>query len=227
MAAPASESGPRADRLDLTRQLARSASTPGRETEWFEELYRAARERRAVVPWARHEPHPLLTDWAKDPRPRAGKALVVGCGLGDDAALLASLGFRTTAFDISPTAVSIARERFRTAPIEFGTADLLDLPREWLQAFDLVVEAMTVQALPRTLRARATDAVRSLVRPSGRLLVIGMLLPEGADPETGPPWCLSRADLAAFARDGLRHEGTVESDGEERVRYRAEYTRDV
>ncbi len=233
MSAPAPESGRPQTHLDVTRTLAQSARIPGRETEWFDRLYRAARDRKAVVPWARLAPHPLLTDWAEDPRPRTGKALVVGCGLGDDAALLASLGFRTTAFDISPTAVSIARERFPAAPIEFGTADLLNLPRAWLQAFDLVVEAMTVQSLPRTLRPRATAAVRSVVRPAGRLLVIGMLLPDDADPDDGPPWCLSRADLAAFARDGLRHEGTAEDEGAtagegtERIRYRAEYTRDV
>ncbi|MDZ7952448.1 hypothetical protein [Nostoc sp. DedQUE09] len=34
------------------------------------------------------------------------KALVIGCGLGDDAEALAHLGFEVTTFDISPTAMS-------------------------------------------------------------------------------------------------------------------------
>ncbi|MCC5670705.1 class I SAM-dependent methyltransferase [Nostoc sp. CHAB 5784] len=39
------------------------------------------------------------------------KALVIGCGLGDDAEAIASLGFEVTAFDISPTAIAWCQER--------------------------------------------------------------------------------------------------------------------
>ena len=41
-----------------------------------------------------------------------GLAIVTGCGLGDDAEHVASLGYATIAFDVSPTAVAAARRRF-------------------------------------------------------------------------------------------------------------------
>ncbi len=42
----------------------------------------------------------------------AQRAVVIGCGLGADAEYVASLGFDTTSFDISGTAIRLARQRF-------------------------------------------------------------------------------------------------------------------
>ena len=100
------------------------------------------------------------------------RALVVGAGLGFDAEHLAALGFATTAFDVAPTAVAMARERAPGSAVDYRVADLLDLPREWDGAFDLVVEIITVQALPEELRAPATAAIASTVAPGGTLFVV-------------------------------------------------------
>jgi hypothetical protein len=83
------------------------------------------------------------------------------------------------------------------------TADLLDLPKAWMRRFDLVVEVMTVQALPRRLRSAATQGVSSLVSESGTLVVIASALGAGDDPDVGPPWPLTRAEVDAFADHGL------------------------
>ena len=40
------------------------------------------------------------------------------------------------------------------------------------QAFDLVAECITVQALPVALRTQAVDAIASTVAPGGTLVVI-------------------------------------------------------
>ncbi|MFI7463293.1 methyltransferase domain-containing protein [Nonomuraea sp. NPDC049646] len=64
----------------------------------------------------------------------------------------------TVAFDVSASAVRLARERFPDSPVDYVTADLLDPPAAWRHVFDLVVEIMTVQALPEELHARATRA---------------------------------------------------------------------
>lgn len=105
----------------------------------------------------RGEPNALLVDWAEQREPDgAGKrALVVGCGLGQDAEYLAGLGFRTTAFGIAPTAVNGARERFPKSAVDFVVANLLDPPAEWACAFDLVVESITIQSMPLSVRADA------------------------------------------------------------------------
>jgi ubiquinone/menaquinone biosynthesis C-methylase UbiE len=122
----------------------------------------------------------------------------VGCGLGDDAEHVASLGFRTVAFDIAPTAIRGARRRFPGSPVEYVVADLLALPAEWRGGFDLVVEHITVQALPDPPRAAAIAAVSSLVASGGTLLVVSGARADD-EPADGPPWPLTRGEIEAFA----------------------------
>jgi len=140
---------------------------PDEATAWFERLYADAEAGRAEVPWAFGVPNRLLTDWA-DGVELAGDgapALVVGCGYGDDAEYIAGRGFSTTAFDISPTAIRAALERFPSTVVAYSAADLFALPAAWRQSFALVVEVFTVQALPLRLRPAATAAVAETVAP--------------------------------------------------------------
>jgi len=169
-------------------------------TGWFEPLYAAAARGETTVPWDRHAPHQVLTEWIQRRR-LAGegrRAVVVGCGHGDDAALVASVGYRITAFDISASAIRAARERYPEARIEFVTADLLHLPGAWTEAFDLVVESQTVQALPPSMREEVIAHVASLVAPGGTLIAQAVAANED-DVYEGPPWPLTRSDIDQFA----------------------------
>lgn len=173
-------------------------------TGWFEPLYRAAAAGDAVVPWHAGAPSPLLVEWAGSRRADGSgrRALVVGCGLGDDAEHVASLGFRTVAFDIAPTAIRGARARFPDSAVEYVVADLLDAPPEWREAFDLVVEHITVQALPDPPRASAIAAVSGFVAPGGTLLVISGARSDD-EAVDGPPWPLARGEVESFATGGV------------------------
>ena len=155
-------------------ELAGPAIENGEATAWFDRLYAAGAAGEVSMPWDRDDPQPLLRDWTRRERIKgAGKsAVVVGCGLGADAEYIASLGFDTVGFDISPTAVRLARERHPDSPVDYRVADLLDLPEEWHHAFDLVVEVFTLQALPDPPRGDAARAVAGLVAPGGRLLAV-------------------------------------------------------
>ena len=126
-----------------------------------------------------------------------------GCGLGANAEYLARLGFATTAFDISPTAIRPARHRHPDSPADYVTADLLHPPPSWLRAFDLVAEIITVQALPRAVRHQATASVARLTAPGGTLLVIAAVNDATDEPQPGPPWPLTRTEVDQFAADGL------------------------
>lgn len=192
-------------------------------TGWFERLYAAAEQGEAEVPWDRGGPHPLLAEWAQERQlDGAGKrALVVGSGLGNDAELVARLGFDTVAFDISPTAVRAARRRFPDSPVDYVVADLLDPPAAWRAAFDLVVESITVQSLPDPPRAEAIANVAQTVGPSGTLLVIAAAR-DADDHVDGPPWPLTRPELDAFATGGLRPVRIEQVEGAAR-RWRAEF----
>jgi SAM-dependent methyltransferase len=184
-------------------RLSGEAAQDGDATGWFERLYADAALGQAIIPWDRQAPHPLLVEWIEQqPGHVAGRTLVVGSGLGDDAAFLATHGYRVIAFDISKSAIESARRRFPATPADFRVADLLNPPAEWRQHFDLVVETYTTQSLPVRLRATVALHVGRFVAPGGKLLVLAVAQ-DGDTPVDGPPWPLSRADLESFAVEGL------------------------
>jgi SAM-dependent methyltransferase len=195
------------------------------ETAWFERLYAAAEAGEAEVPWDRGGPNPFLEQWVRE-RSLAGagrRALVVGTALGDDAELLAARGFAVTAFDVSPTAIEGARRRFPDSEVDYRVADLLDLPAEFRGAFDVVAEAITVQALPLSLRDEAIDAIASTVAPGGTLVVVSGMW-DGDGPRDGPPWPLTRSELDGFERTLRPVDVGVARLGSE-ARWRGVYTR--
>lgn len=200
---------------DHTRVLA--AQNP---MGWFEDLYVEAEEGTAVVPWDITNPHLLLAEWGRDLAGGGRQALVVGCGYGRDSEFIAARGWATTAFDIAPTAITTIRRRFPDSHVDYQAADLFTPPADWHRSFDLVVESLTVQALPIALHERAVAAVTDFVAPGGTLLVISGARDEVV-PE-GPPWPLTEDEVRSFARDGLRAVSVERLEG----RWRAEFVRE-
>ena len=199
------------------------------DADWFERRYAAAERGEAAIPWDRGSPNPVLVRWAEE-RGLDGagrRALVVGSGLGSDAELVAAHGFDTVAFDVSPTAVKLARERFPGSRVEYVVADLLDPPEEWRRAFDLVVESLTAQSLPDPPRREAIAAVSGMVAPGGTLIVNAAIAGD-QDFGDGPPWPLTRAEVEAFATGGVRavRIEIVAGGAPGERRWRAEFTRD-
>lgn len=153
------------------------------------------------MPWASLAPSPILADWLARSERAPGTAVVVACGLGDDAEALAEHGWQVTAFDIAPTAIEWAGDRFPGSLVDYRVADLFDLPSEWSRAFALVVEVFTVQSIAPSVRPDVVRAIADLVGPGGTLLVsaIGTAVPV----QEGPPWPLMRSDLDGFSTSGL------------------------
>jgi SAM-dependent methyltransferase len=214
---------------EFARQLAAEAIAEGDATAWFERIYVAAEAGQTAVPWDRGGPSRVLVAWARD-RDLQGagrRAVVVGCGLGDDAEFIAGFGFDTTGFDISATAVRTARQRHPGSRVRYTTADLLQLPADWLQAYDLVLESNTLQALPEPPRGLAIASVGQLVAPGGTLLAIARAREPG-EPDHGPPWALTRAEIDALTGPGLALvsvEDLREAGPPPTRRWQAEFTR--
>jgi SAM-dependent methyltransferase len=265
------------------QRLAAQSLAADDPTGWFEQLYAEAAEGRAVVPWFRGAPRPPLVQWAEE-RGVTGngrRALVIGCGLGDDAEYVAGLGFTTVAFDVSASAIRTARRRFPDSAVEYVVADLLHPPAAWHEAFDLVVESYNVQSLPKPVQPEAIVQVGRMVGRGGTLLVIAHRAGEadpghepepgrapepgreakpghepgreaqpgrasessrepkpgheqdreaqpghGRGPGGGPPWPLSRAEVASFATGDLRAVRLAEvADGTGSARWVAEFAR--
>jgi 2-polyprenyl-3-methyl-5-hydroxy-6-metoxy-1,4-benzoquinol methylase len=208
------------DAYNRTVQLSTDFIGNGDPLGWFEALYATANGDPTTVPWAKLTPNPLLVEWLNQ-HPIVGKtAVVIGCGLGDDAEELSKRDIQVTAFDISESAIAWCKKRFPDSPVNYHIADLFQLA---LGTFDFVLESYTIQAMPPELRAQAMPKIAELVAPSGQLLVIC----RGREPEqplTTVPFPLTRMELSGFTQAGL-HEVEFEDLNEPDTvrRWRVQY----
>ena len=199
---------------ERTKQIQAEFAEKGDVTGWFEALYAEAEGNNEKIPWADLEPNKFLVEFAEKSNLESNgrKALVVGCGLGDDAKYLRDLGFEVTGFDISETAINWAK---RINPeIHFETADLFNPPRAWISAFEFVLEIYTIQPLPLELRPQVIEAIANFVAPNGTLLIVT----RGREDDELPPelpWALSRKDLSNFEKNGLKQTHFEEMWGDE------------
>ncbi|HRJ11291.1 MAG TPA: methyltransferase domain-containing protein, partial [Prosthecobacter sp.] len=104
------------------------------------------------TPWDKGAPSPPLLAWVERSRPQ-GRALVPGCGIGHDVALLAASGMDATGLDVAPTAVERARLAYPELAERFVLGDLFATPPEWDGAFDWIIEHTCLCALPPARRA--------------------------------------------------------------------------
>ncbi|MEX2139066.1 MAG: class I SAM-dependent methyltransferase [Pirellulales bacterium] len=211
------------------RSLAHESLRRGRPLEWFETLYHQAGGDPAVIPWADMAVNPNLSAWLArtDLIAAQRQALVIGCGLGDDAEALCAAGFRVTAFDISDTCIAWCRRRFPESSVGYCVADLFSPPPAWQRAFDFVLETYTLQVLPENLRATAIRQIADFVAGDGRLLVITRGR-DAADDPGAMPWPLLQSELSEFARAGLielTFEDYLDSEDPPVRRFRVEYRR--
>lgn len=196
--------------------------------DWFEELYASANGDEYWIPWSNGEPHHFLTEWASTIKSR-GRALVVGCGLGEDAAYLSRKGWNVTAFDISPSAIQWAKKIYSSENIDWQVADLLSLPEEWIGLFDLVVEVHILQAIPESIRILAAPNMAPLLALSGQLVCIGRLNEKEEEYE-GPPWPLSRNFIDSIGVD-MKNVDFIKkqllNDDPDVIRYRSVWERET
>ncbi|WP_206688486.1 class I SAM-dependent methyltransferase [Cyanobacterium stanieri] len=175
---------------------------------WFEELYAQANQNPQQIPWAHLQPNQQLIEWLKN-NPIHGKqkpqAVIIGCGLGDDAQAFAEAGYHVTAFDVSPTAINWCKQRFPHSPVDYVTADIFHLPSPWQQKFDLIWECRTIQALPLNVRAQVIKQVVALAKPTAKILVSTHIRTTEEAPN-GPPWPLSSGELNQFKQLGWQEK---------------------
>jgi SAM-dependent methyltransferase len=195
------------DRRARARELATEYIAKGDPFGWFEALYREGEAGKSIIPWADARPNPLLVEfWEAHRFETTGKrALVIAGGLGEDAEQLAEWGFDTLCFDISPTAIEMAKRRFLETRVEYVVADLFQPPQEWFGSFDFVFETNTLQALPAALRESAAKKIAQFPKPRGLVLVVARGR-EQNEPEGDLPWPLTRGEMDGFVRAGLRVE---------------------
>lgn len=175
-------------------------------TDWFENLYAETDVEGQGVPWANMTAHPLFKKWI-DQHQNIGKdktALVIGCGMGDDAIELEAQGFEVIAFDVSSSAIELCKKRFPDSKVNFVQADLIEGVPDWHQKFDFVLEIFTIQALPPKYESILIKNVADFVAENGKLLIITEIQKEKRSFEKGPPWLLNLNYIESFEKCGLK-----------------------
>jgi SAM-dependent methyltransferase len=129
---------------------------------YWEERYRAA------SPRTRGRPGVMLRRFAEPLK--AGRALELGCGKGDDAVWLAGQGWSVVAVEISRTALGYAAANAeRVGVSDRITFEQHDLARSFPEGpFDLVTASFLAASPRDAVLRRAADAVA----PGGHLLII-------------------------------------------------------
>jgi ubiquinone/menaquinone biosynthesis C-methylase UbiE len=136
--------------------------------------------------------------------------LDAGCGTGDNALYLASLGLSVLGVDVAETALAIARAKADEAGIsvEFASADALQLERLG-RRFETVLDCGLFHTFDGDERPRYVSSLASVTEHSGTLYVF-CFSDDGAD--TGPH-PVSRENLrAAFDRSNGWDVASIEAD---------------
>lgn len=129
-----------------------------------------------------------------------GQVLEVGCGTGDNALFLAARGHRVSGCDLDSGAIARAREKAAERGLEadFFLEDVLDL-EQTDRRVDTILDFVDFHLFRGDDRRRYVDNLRSVLRPGGRLIVLGV-------PEPGPglseKWRLSAGEILAALQDG-------------------------
>lgn len=186
------------------QQLAHKSINENDPTAWFETVYQNSNGDPNQIPWAKLSPHFALEMWLKEKQisGKNKKALVIGCGLGDDAEILSKVGFQVIAFDVSPSAIAWCQTRFPHSYVDYEVRDLFAENESWRKEFDFVFECHTIQALPLKVRSEIIEKTSHFVANEGKLLVITRVR-DSETPPQGPPWALSMNELNEFEKQGL------------------------
>jgi ubiquinone/menaquinone biosynthesis C-methylase UbiE len=139
--------------------------------------------RHGPAPWDVGHPQPAIVRLASESG-FDGAVLDVGCGTGENALHVASLGFSVLAVDVAETALALAREKAHARRIEitFAAADAFELKRLG-RVFRTVMDCGLFHTLDGDERPGYVASLASVTEPDGTLYVLCF---SDAGPDTGP-----------------------------------------
>jgi SAM-dependent methyltransferase len=150
------------------------------------------------APWDIGGPQPAILRLASEGA-FAGTVLDAGCGTGENALHVASLGVHVLGVDVAETALSIAREKAagRGIGVDFVVADALHLDRLG-RVFETVLDCGLFHTFDREERR---DYVASLASVTSRGRNLYVLCFSDVEPDTRGAHLISEEELrAAFKR---------------------------
>jgi ubiquinone/menaquinone biosynthesis C-methylase UbiE len=140
-----------------------------------------------------------------------GAVLDAGCGTGENALHVASLGLHVLGVDVAETALSIAREKAagRGIDADFVVADALHLDRLG-RVFETVLDCGLFHTFDRDERRDYAASLASVTSPGADLYVLCF---SDVGPDTCGPHPISQEELrTAFTRSGDWSVASVSAD---------------
>ena len=162
------------------------------------------------APWDVERPQPAILRLASDGA-FTGAVLDAGCGTGENALHVASLGLHVLGVDVAETARSIAREKAagRGIDADFVIADALHLDRLG-QVFETVLDCGLFHAFDSDERRGYVASLASVTNRGGNLYVLCF---SDVGPGTCGPHPISQDELrAAFKRSAGWSVASVSPD---------------
>ena len=124
------------------------------------------------------------------------KALVPGCGLGHDVAMLRESGIAAIGLDISETALQMARKKYPELGDAWLADDLFKMDYTDSQ-YSLVWEHTCYCAIPIEMRSKYAESVCRLLEPGGYFIGV-FFIDTGQPPNVGPPFSTTRAESVSY-----------------------------
>ena len=143
----------------------------------------ASYHRRDPAPWDIGGPQPAIVRLASEGG-FAGSVLDAGCGTGENALHLASLGLSVLGVDVAETALAIARAKAddRELEVEFAVADAFRLERLG-RTFETVLDCGLFHTFDADERPKYLASLASVTKHGGTL---HLLCFSDGGPDTGP-----------------------------------------
>ena len=123
-----------------------------------------------VIPWDKKEPPQCLKDFDKI---KSGKILDLGCGTGNFSYYFLKRGFDVIGFDVSQTAINIAKKRYTESDkLKFvvGCGEKVDFHDN---SFDVVLCWAVLHHLKKGERQSVLDEIKRVLKNRGYLIATG------------------------------------------------------
>jgi methyl halide transferase len=132
---------------------------------------------------------------------KKGKVIILGCGRGYDAVMLAKKGFEVTAVDFSPSAINFLNDLAdqQGVSVKIAQKDIFSLTDNFKGYFDYVIEQTCFCAIDVKRRSEYELLVNKLLKAKGQL--IGLWFPIGKKIlDGGPPYGVSIKEIKLLFR---------------------------
>ncbi|HEY6138731.1 MAG TPA: class I SAM-dependent methyltransferase [Thermoanaerobaculia bacterium] len=161
------------------------------------------------APWDIGRPQPAVVRLASEGA-FAGAVLDAGCGTGENALHVASLGLSVVGVDVAETALAIARQKAaeRGIDVEFAVADAFALGRLG-RRFDTVLDCGLFHTFDDGERPRYVASLAAVTERGGTVVVLCF---SDDGPETGPHPVSQDELRAAFDRGNGWNVVAIERD---------------